>query len=372
MKLGPTVQTFGPPSSKREMVILWTNFARPLSIAFTGSWRSSVDWGNLMLSWPHRSPPQVQIVDHPVGIGVQEHRQVPSCLLQFICSSLTDQSPAGSCFLSRRVEAANSVQLRLQDSHEGVVKRLRMDGSLVLDWWDVATEVLRSSKSSESPTHQAAGNRSRNHKSEPKQRGNRDVDQLSHVDYITTNADSSQGESQLQFLRTRKQWSKWSLKAEVQQWDTCQEPTELFLIDHSTESIWTPRSKSKCWHPKPTRRHVNQRKFHTWSVGPSLSFVEYQECIDVFLQPFAHRKQSVMSKTAHESTSKEGSAVAKPRPMNFVSRNFLGAGIKNWIRVVFHPAAGNWRETSNQTQQCILKRGEKMTLNFPAPGNWDG
>ena len=45
-------------------------------------------------------------------------------------------------------------------------------------------------------------------------------------------------------------------------------------------------------------------------------------------------------------------------------------GINNWIRVMFHPAAGNWRETSTQTQQCILKRGNKMTLNLPAPGNW--
>ena len=26
----------------------------------------------------------------------------------------------------------------------------------------------------------------------------------------------------------------------------------------------------------------------------------------------------------------------------------------------------------NQNQQCILKRGNKMTLNLPAPGNWDG
>ena len=42
-----------------------------------------------------------------------------------------------------------------------------------------------------------AGNCSRNHKSKPKQKGNRDVDQLTHVDYLTTDANSSQGESQL-------------------------------------------------------------------------------------------------------------------------------------------------------------------------------
>ena len=40
---------------------------------------------------------------------------------------------------------------------------LRMDGILALDLWDGVTEVLRSSKNTESPTHGAAGNCSRNH-----------------------------------------------------------------------------------------------------------------------------------------------------------------------------------------------------------------
>ena len=39
----------------------------------------------------------------------------------------------------------------------------------------------------------------------------------------------------------------------------------------------------------------------------------------------SNRKQSVMSKRAQESTSKDGSAVAKPGPMNLVSRNLLSA-----------------------------------------------
>ena len=39
----------------------------------------------------------------------------------------------------------------------------------------------------------------------------------------------------------------------------------------------------------------------------------------------ANRKQSVMSKRGQESTSKEASAVAKPRPMNLESRNLLSA-----------------------------------------------
>ena len=37
----------------------------------------------------------------------------------------------------------------------------------------------------------------RDRTSRPKQKGNRDVDQLSHVDHVTTHAHSSQGESQL-------------------------------------------------------------------------------------------------------------------------------------------------------------------------------
>ena len=67
---------------------------------------------------------------------------------------------------------------------------LRMDGLLALGFWDVVIEVLRSSQDG------ADGNGSRNHKSKPKQKGNRDVDQLSHVDYVTTDANSSHGESQ--------------------------------------------------------------------------------------------------------------------------------------------------------------------------------
>ena len=75
---------------------------------------------------------------------------------------------------------------------------LRMDGQLAPDLWDAAIEVLRSSKSTESPTHQAAGNCSRNHKSKHKR--TQDVDQLSLVDDVTTNANSSQGESYLLYV----------------------------------------------------------------------------------------------------------------------------------------------------------------------------
>ena len=67
-----------------------------------------------------------------------------------------------------------------------------MDGLLALDLWDVVIKVLRSWNSTKSlKTKPAAGNCVREHQSKPKQMGNRDVDQLSRVDYVTTNAHSS-------------------------------------------------------------------------------------------------------------------------------------------------------------------------------------
>ena len=89
---------------------------------------------------------------------------------------------------------------------------LRMDGLPALDLWDVVMEVLRSSKSTESPNHGVAGNCSRNHKSKPKQKGNRDVDQLSHVDHVTTNANSSQGGSQFYFSEDNEAVIKMLIK----------------------------------------------------------------------------------------------------------------------------------------------------------------
>ena len=98
---------------------------------------------------------------------------------------------------------------------------LRTDGIPALDLSDVVIEVLRSSNSIKPPTNPAAGNCSRNHKSNPKQKGNREVDQLSHVDYVTTNAHSSQGGVPVVHLWrpwSNCSWSKLTLRAEVQRW----------------------------------------------------------------------------------------------------------------------------------------------------------
>ena len=78
-----------------------------------------------------------------------------------------------------------------------------MDGLPALDLWDVVIEMLRSTNKTKSPSTPAAsgngcqtGNCLQN-TPKPKQKGHRDVDQLSCVDHVSTNAQFSQGESQL-------------------------------------------------------------------------------------------------------------------------------------------------------------------------------
>ena len=62
--------------------------------------------------------------------------------------------------------------------------------------------------------------------------------ELSNVDYVSSNAKSSQLGAMLYiFWKTTKQWLKWSSKAEVQQWDTYPEPTELLKTGCLTELI---------------------------------------------------------------------------------------------------------------------------------------
>ena len=69
---------------------------------------------------------------------------------------------------------------------------LRIDGLLALDLGDVVMEVLCSTNSTKTQTHPASENRcetgncSRN-TPKPKQKGKRDVEQVSHVDQVPTN-----------------------------------------------------------------------------------------------------------------------------------------------------------------------------------------
>ena len=99
------------------------------------------------------------------------------------------------------------------------------------------------------------------------------------------------------------------------------------------------------------------------------------EFLDVFLQPFSFTPKA------------EGSAVAKPRPMNLGSRNILIAkkdppqdsSDPNSIRnqeldqsCVSSSVRNLTRNINQNPTMCSQERQNKMTLNLPAPGNWGG
>ena len=101
----------------------------------------------------------------------------------------------------------------------------------------------------------------------------------------------------------------------------------------------------------------------------------------------SNRNQSVMSKRDQGSTFKDGSALAKPRPVNFgvkeptERKKNLCARFECFEQpeesIVrsesgFMERQENWCETTTKTHQHTLKSGDKMTLHFRAPGNWCG
>ena len=103
-------------------------------------------------------------------------------------------------------------------------------------------------------------------------------------------------------LKTMKQLSKWSLRAEVQRWDTCQEPTELRLIGYLTESIWILRSKSNTLTPK-TNSQTRWPKEVSQEMNGNIFLVCWKSWFSLCFSCshfLSNRKHSVMSKRAQE------------------------------------------------------------------------
>ena len=248
----------------------------------------------------------------------------------------------------------------------------------------------------------AARNCSRNNKSNSKQKGNWDVDQMSHVDHVTTHAHSSQGESQLYIFedneagikmiingrsptmrhvsRTHRVALDWLFdrinldsKIQIRYIDTKHQLADILTKSWLFDRVNLDR-KIEIKHvdtQKPTRRHVNQRKLHTWWVDHLLRLLNIMNLSMFSCSHFlSNRKQSVVSKRVQETTLKERSAVAKPRPMNLVSKNLLSAKKEppqdlsdpnspgnqeldqNWCFLKL--AAETCCATPTKTQQCIL------------------
>ena len=96
---------------------------------------------------------------------------------------------------------------------------LRVDGITALDLGDLIVTVLHGHthiSKKKKKNKPAAGNclrdPARDHRANFKQQGNLDVDQMSHVDHVTTNAHSSQGRSQLYIFEDNEAVIKMIIK----------------------------------------------------------------------------------------------------------------------------------------------------------------
>ena len=203
---------------------------------------------------------------------------------------------------------------------------------------------------------------SRNHKSTPKQKGNWDCEQLSHMDYVTTKANSSQGESQLYIFEDNEALIRMIIKG--------RSPTmrhvsrnHRFALDWWLDRInldWKFKSNTfdtknqladiltKENFTRDERDHIlqllNLMNFWMFSCSNSLS----------------NRKQCDMSKRAQGSTQKGRSAVAKPSPQNLVSRNLLSAK-KNPPQDSSGPNSPRNQELD---ERCVSSRDRRLTRNI--------
>ena len=121
---------------------------------------------------------------------------------------------------------------------------LRMDGIPALDFWDLIVTVLRGNTSEWSSTER------------PVWISN--AEEISWKDWWSRQRWLLFRQTSIllvrklccTFLKTPKQWSRWSWREEARQWDMFPEPTEMLLIGYSIESIWTTKSKSNTLTPK--------------------------------------------------------------------------------------------------------------------------
>ena len=144
------------------------------------------------------------------------------------------------------------------------------------------------------------------------------------------------------FLNTPKQWSRRSSKDRIPTMRHVSR-THRLALDWSFDRInLNPKIQIKYEIPKTNSR----------TCWPKVVFRVMNGNVSVFSCShfLSNRKQGVMSKRARESIAKEGSAVAKPRPMilcqgtSWAKREPFrkirvlrtAQGVKSWIRVMFH------------------------------------
>ena len=76
-------------------------------------------------------------------------------------------------------------------------------------------------------------------------------------------------------LRTMKQWSRWSLKEGVLQWDMFPDSQSCAWLVIRSNQLWFQNPNQIHRHQKPTRWHPNRSKFHRWWVESFVELVQH-------------------------------------------------------------------------------------------------
>ena len=203
-------------------------------------------------------------------------------------------------------------------------------GIFALDLWDVVIEVLSSTNNTARPGRLAQGNLCKtgdhsSNKTKTKtqtEKSKREVEQVSIVDYVPTNTQSSEGESHAHCWRQGSchqdvyQRTKSNTETRVQNPQSC-----AWLVVQQNQ-LGTEDPNQICGHQKPTRWHGFTRDEwnHLLRLFSIMSFSMFScsHFSNFLSDPIG--MQSAVSKRGQEATSSEGSTMAKPKALWFQRR----------------------------------------------------
>ena len=192
---------------------------------------------------------------------------------------------------------------------------LRLDGLPALELWDLIFSVFRSVFQ----VSDRSGQPDNDVKKHQKSRGKITV--MENIDSVLSNVQSSRQEALLYVFEDNEAVIKVIIKGRSPTMRHVSR-THRFALDWLFDRIyWTPRSKSNMLTRKTQLADMLTKGSFARDEWDHL--LRLLNILNFSMFSCTHRKQSVMSKRAQESTSEEGSAVLKPRPMNLVSRNRL-------------------------------------------------
>ena len=237
---------------------------------------------------------------------------------------------------------------------------LRLDGLPALELWDLIVSVLGNVSRVSDRSGKPESDDHKHHKSHNK------IDVIRDIDSVPSNVQSARQEALLYVFEDNEAVIKMIIKG--------RSPTMRHVSrTHRVALDWLFDRINVG--PKTQIKYVDTRnQLADMLTKGSFARDEWDHLLrllnimnfSMFLAAifFQTEKQSVTSKRAQESTSKEGSAVAKPRPMNLVSRNFLSAK-KNLPQ---DSSDSNSSGNQELDQSCVSSSVRKLTRNInPSP-----